>query len=148
MFDLSKITVTDSDESLSRAPGAGRHKIENPFGDVILDSWKNQKNDVGSTKVLTVTEDADKGKNGEPRNVTTIKGLIRRAAEDNNLGVKLVVTSKDGKATIKFAAKVKTERTRTVKDETDETSVAIVAAPPVEVVKPKPAPPVKVPAKV
>ena len=122
-LDLSALTVEDSDETLGRKPGAGRPKIDNPFGAVIMDSWTAETGDpkTGKTKVLTVENDKDLGKTGEPRNVTTIKGLIRRAAEDAGLGVKIVIETVDGNgkakdngrySKIKFAAKEKTARTR------------------------------------
>lgn len=131
-FDLSTLTVTDSDESLSRKPGAGRPSIDNPFGPIVQASWDSAKDHagvmVGSTKVLTVVNDAERGKNGEPVNVTTIKGLIRRAGEAQNLGVRIVSEEIDKKGnhakpgngvstTIKFAAKVKTIRARLTNEE-------------------------------
>lgn len=147
--------VQDTDEPIVRAKGAGRPAIDNPFGPVIRDSFDNGKSTtdkdgktttVGKTKVLTVIADPTRGKTGEPSNVTTIKGLIRRAADDQGLGVKIVLTDgeqegavtvasvddegnpvmgEDGEpvmedvqqmlpnVTIRFAAKDKTERTRT-----------------------------------
>lgn len=136
--------VQDTDEPITRAKGAGRPSIDNPFGPVIRDSFDNGKTDkdgktTGKTKVLTVIADTTRGKTGEPQNVTTIKGLIRRAADDQGLGVKIVLTEGEQEATatiasdvmgedgepimedvqqmvpnvtIRFAAKDKTERTR------------------------------------
>lgn len=113
------------EESLSRKSGAGRPKQDNPFLTVVLDSWDKGDEDatMGITKTLTVDNNRERGKTGEPKNVTTIKGLIRRAAEEQGLGVRIVtVETKAGKnlpdgehgtkTIIKFAAKVKTERTR------------------------------------
>ena len=139
-FDLSSLTVTDSDESLSRKPGAGRPSIDNPFGPIVLASWDAAKDHggtmVGTTKVLTVVNDAERGKNGEPVNVTTIKGLIRRAGEANGLGVRIVSEEIDKKGnhakpgngvstTIKFAAKVKTIRARLSADAIVENGEAV-----------------------
>lgn len=136
-FDLSSITVTDSDESLGRKPGAGRPKIDNPFGDVIADSWGKRADGqkVGTTKILTVVNDKERGNvsrdgekvaEGMPKNVVTILGLIRRAADDQNLGVVINTDETKNKTTIKFAAKVKTERKR--RDVSDVTSAETVPA--------------------
>ena len=153
-FDLATLTVTDSDEPLTRAGGAGRPKIDNPFGPIVLDSMSRK----GSTKVIVLPMDKERGKTNEPRNVTTVKGLIRRAAEDNNLGVKIVVTEdvKAGTSTIRFAAKEKTERPRSTDVTADAPKVANspkvadapkVANAPKVADAPKPGP-AKVPAKV
>lgn len=117
-LDLTSLVANVKDEAapITRKGGAGRPAIDNPFGPVLLASWEAEgPNDkTGATKALTVTNDVERGKTGEPRNVTTIKGLIRRAADENGLGVQMVAEeSKDGKkTTIRFAAKEKTLRTR------------------------------------
>lgn len=113
-IDLTNVLtqVKDSDEPLTRAPGAGRPSIDNPFGPVLKDSMDNQR-----TKLLTVKNDEQMTKGGRPKNVVTISGLIRRAADAANLGVRIVYTEdqKANTTTIKFAAKEKTKRTRSEK---------------------------------
>ena len=144
-LDLSNIldNVTDSAEPIGRKPGAGRPRQDNPFGPVILSSWDGGAEDsnVGSTKVLTIENDKDRSeKSGEPHNIATIKGLLRRAADDAGLGVKIVVTETNaaGKAvaegktgthsTVRFAAKEKTLRTR--KTENTDDAFRVIAEPP------------------
>lgn len=123
-LDLAALTISDSDEDLtSNRRGAGRPAMDNPFGPILADSFAND----GRTKVLVVENDKERSeKSGEPKNVATIKGLIRRAADKNSLGVRLISQEtnsrekhtpvKEGETgrftVIKFAAKEKTLRPR------------------------------------
>lgn len=143
-LNLADLDLVDSDEPITRANGTsgpGRPAEPNPFGPVIVNAAE-----TGKTKVLTVTNDAEKGKNGAPKNVTKIMGLIRRAADEANFGVRMTTTADGDKTVIRFSTKVKTVRARKVKDETPAAAAPVVAEkvaePMAEKVKtaPKPAP--------
>lgn len=114
----------------------GRPKAENPFGDYIQNSWgQRQKNDaVGSSMEVILKNDAECGKNGQPKNVVQTLGQIRQAAALQNLGARIelrpaikrgkkivsVDADEDGRynannttyTIIYFAAKARTKRPR------------------------------------
>lgn len=70
----------------------GRPKAENPFGPYITESWTNRDGDdakVGMTLEVTLKNDVQFGKNGQPKNVVTALGQIREAAQEQGLGVRI-----------------------------------------------------------
>lgn len=140
-LDLSSLSIVDSTEPMTRkgSSNAGRHAIVNPFGPVILDSWNKTSDEsvVGMTKIIgPVENDERSGRSGQPKNVTTIIGLLRRAAEEEGLGIKLVVTECNSKgetmetegthSLIRFAAKQKTERSRKTDEAVEETHADVL----------------------
>ena len=121
-LDLSTLTVTDSAEQPQSAR-RGRPAADNPFLDVILDSWNNEQ-----AKAVVVPNGKETNKNGEFVNIVSVVSLIRRAAAARGLGVRIEVVEKSAtKSEIRFMAKEKTNRPRKTKDgeqENDEQSAA------------------------
>jgi hypothetical protein len=112
-LDLSKLTIKDSAEAPATAR-RGREAMENPFTEVIADSWNRKQ-----PKSVTVPNDELNKEGTAYKSVVTVVGLIRRAAALNDLGVSVEeIESENGKRTeIRFMAKEKTERKRKTAEE-------------------------------
>lgn len=115
-FDPSKIAASVKDtEPLPARPG--RQPADNPFGPILRESFES-----GTAKQVTVPNGEQKNKNGEFSNVITVENMIRKAADNEELGVRVLREDHpSGKSTIiKFQAKERTIRQR--RSTNDETS--------------------------
>lgn len=85
-LDLSALgsAVQDADEMPTSR--RGRQPAENPFHDVVLDSYNNE-----TPKMVPVPLSGEAGKTGEDKNVTKVVGLIRAAAAAQEIGVSVAV---------------------------------------------------------
>lgn len=134
---MSESTLEVRPSSFTFEEKRGRPKAENPFGPYISESWAKRAGaeaKVGMAQEVTLKNDKEFGKNGQPKNVVTALGQIRDAAEKEGLGVRietrpaiksgkkinLVEPDEDGlynannatHTVIYFAAKPRTTRTR------------------------------------
>ena len=109
-LDLTTLAIKDTNSAPSGGT-RGRPAMDNPFITVLKESFENTQ-----AKSVTVPNGDDRNEKGEFKNVVTVLGLIRRAAVDNDLGVRLETVEKGNRTEIRFLGKTKTVRTRKPKE--------------------------------